>query len=209
MTMTRTLAALILALALPAAGAALAQDATQPAAEAPAAKKNDLSMGSVEGAAPADGVGQNYTRETFESWQLNCVKTQDGKNEPCQLYQLLKDKDGNSVAEVNLVALPEGGDAAAGATIITPLETLLTENLRLAIDGGKTKRYPFTFCAGIGCIARVGFTADEVAALKKGAKATLTIVPMAAPDKTVDLDVSLKGFTAGFDAVKDANAANK
>lgn len=209
MTMTRTLAALILALALPAAGAALAQDATQPAAEAPAAKKNDLSMGSAEGAAPADGVGQNYTRETFESWQLNCVKTQDGKNEPCQLYQLLKDKDGNSVAEVNLVALPEGGDAAAGATIITPLETLLTENLRLAIDGGKTKRYPFTFCAGIGCIARVGFTADEVAALKKGAKATLTIVPMAAPDKTVDLDVSLKGFTAGFDAVKDANAANK
>ena len=37
---------------------------------------------------------------------------------------------------------------------------------------------------------------------KKGAKATMTIVPVAAPDKKVPLDISLKGFTAGFDAVQ-------
>ncbi len=29
----------------------------------------------------------------------------------------------------------------------------------------------------------------------------MTIVPVAAPDQKVDLDISLKGFTAGFDAV--------
>lgn len=220
MNMTRTLAALALALALPVGHMALAQDTstTAPATDttAPAAdtagdktKANDLSMGSTEGDAPADGVGQNYTREAFDSWQLNCVKSADGKNEPCQLYQLLKDKDGNAVAEINLVALPDGGKAVAGATIITPLETLLTEQLRLTIDDGKAKLYPFTFCAGIGCIARVGFTGEEVDALKKGAKATMSIVPMAAPDKKVDLDVSLKGFTAGFDAVSAANLAPK
>ena len=53
----------------------------------------------------------------------------------------------------------------------------------------------------MGCVARVGFTAEEIAAFKAGGKATMTIVPAVAPDKTVALDMSLKGFTAGFDAV--------
>ena len=41
--------------------------------------------------------------------------------------------------------------------------------------------------------------------LKKGAKAQISLVPAVAPDKTVTLDVSLKGFTAGFKAVEEAN----
>jgi invasion protein IalB len=32
------------------------------------------------------------------------------------------------------------------------------------------------------------------------------VVPVAAPDQTVNVDISLKGFTAGFDAVAKANA---
>ena len=94
-----------------------------------------------------------------------------------------------------------------GATIITPLETLLTENLTIAVDGAKAMRYPFTFCAAIGCVARVGFVAAEVDGFKKGSKATVSIVPVAAPDKKVSVDISLEGFTAGFDAVTAANAA--
>jgi invasion protein IalB len=101
-----------------------------------------------------------------------------------------------------MFALPEGGQAAAGATVIAPLETLLTANMTLTIDGGKAKIYPFTFCANLGCIARIGFTAEEVAQFKKGAKAVMTIVPAAAPEQKVELDITLKGFTAGYDAVK-------
>ena len=134
------------------------------------------------------------------------MRTEDGKD-PCQLYQLLKDNKGNSVAEISLFGLPDGQKAAAGATIITPLETLLTENVRIKIDSGEPKVYPFTFCARIGCVARLGFTAEEVAELKKGNKAVLSIVPIAAPDQKVELPVSLKGFTAGYDAVKKANDA--
>jgi invasion protein IalB len=92
----------------------------------------------------------------------------------------------------------------AGATIVVPLETLLTEQLTIAVDGAQPKRYPFTWCAPLGCIARVGFTQAEIDGFKKGAKATITIVPFAAPDQPVNLDLSLKGFTAGFDAVSKA-----
>ena len=42
---------------------------------------------------------------------------------------------------------------------------------------------------------------EEVEQFKKGAKATVTVVPAAAPEASVSLDVSLKGFTAGYEAV--------
>lgn len=190
------------------ATAILAQESTTEApaadapAEAPAADANTLSMGTP----PADGIGSTYSKAAFELWEQRCVKTADG-NDPCQLYQLLKDAQGTSVAEINMFSLPEGGQAAAGATVIVPLETLLTAGLRFGIDTAEAKVYPFTFCAQIGCVARIGFTAEELAAFKKGAKGVLTIVPAVAPKNTVTVEVSLKGFTAGYDAVKASNDA--
>lgn len=211
--------------ALPFAPSAWAQDTatTPPATEAPATDPatpvnppeitadapaaDGLSMGAQD-ATPSvpltqetAAVNDTYLLKTIEAWELRCVKTADG-SDPCQLYQLLKDTDGNAVAEFSLFALPEGGQAAAGATVIAPLETLLTANLRIAIDGGEAKIYPFTFCASLGCVARVGFTAAEVGQFQKGAKAVMTIVPAGAPEQKVNLDISLKGFTAGYTEVK-------
>lgn len=180
---------------------AWAQDATPPADPAPiadAASDANLSMGAD--AAPADGVGSSYVAANFEQWEQRCIKTEDGAD-PCQLYQLLKDAQGNSVAEYSMFPLKDSGKAVAGATIVVPLETLLTENLTLAIDTGKAKIYPYSFCTKVGCVARVGFTAEELAQFRKGANAILTIVPVVAPTEKVTLTLSLKGFTAGFDAV--------
>ncbi len=180
---------------LPVSGiAVLAQETSEAPAEAPAAEAPAAE------APAADGPGTGYVRETFGAWELRCVRVAEGE-EPCQLYQLLKDGDGNAVAEIGMFDMPDGGEAAAGATIVAPLETLLNAGLRLAVDAKDPKIYPFTFCSEVGCVARVGFTAAEVAAFKAGAKATLTIVPAVAPDKTVVLEMSLSGFTAGYDAV--------
>jgi invasion protein IalB len=180
---------------------ALAQEA-EPAADA----AEDLSMGTEAGAAPAiltaetAQVGQGYLAANFDLWEQRCEKTADGKD-PCQLFQLLKDAEGNAVSEFSMFPLPAGGQAAAGATVVVPLETLLTAALTIAIDSAPAKVYPFTFCAQIGCVARVGFTAEEVEQFKKGAKATITVVPAAAPETKVNVDISLKGFTAGYEAV--------
>lgn len=181
-----------------------------PATDAPAtgdaAVPDGLSMGTeVGGAAAPDGPGSQYVAAKFDAWEQRCIKAEDG-SDPCQLYQLLKDGEGNSVAEISLFDLPAGSEAAAGATIIAPLETLLTENLTLQVDGGAAKVYPFTWCSQLGCVARVGFTAAEIDQFRKGAKGVITIVPVVAPDQKVALDISLKGFTAGFEAVKTANA---
>jgi invasion protein IalB len=218
MTRLTHMLALALCLGLTGGAGALAQESAAPAegtaadtgagtgTEAPAAPADpasDLSLGAVEGA--PDGVGTTYTQATFEAWEQRCIRTADG-SDPCQLYQLLKDANGNAVAEISMFGLPDGQPAAAGATIVVPLETLLTEQLMLAIDSAPAKRYPFSWCAAVGCFARVGFTAEEVDAFRRGAVATMTIVPVAAPDQKVVLEMSLQGFTAGFEAVTAANA---
>ena len=201
---------LLLALGLSVAlgGFAAAQETTAPEAApettAPAdGAPGDLSLGTE--AKAADGPGTTYTAATFDKWEQRCMRTEDG-SDPCQLYQLLQDGAGNNVAEVSLFALPAGQQAVAGATIVAPLETLLTEQLTIAVDGAQPKRYPFTWCAPLGCIARVGFTQAEIDGFKKGAKATISIVPAGAPNERVNLDLSLKGFTAGFDAVSKTPA---
>ncbi|NPD13627.1 invasion associated locus B family protein [Xinfangfangia sp. D13-10-4-6] len=203
-----SLLAFVVALGAPVA--AFAQDATAEAApeapastEAPAAPAVDLSMGSDVGGQAESSV---YTKATFEAWEQRCEKV-GLEADPCQLYQLLKDADGSPVAELAIFTLPEGapGPAVAGANFIAPLETLLTEGMQLTVDTGKPRAYPFTVCTQIGCVARIGFTAEEIAGFKKGATATFSISPFVAPDQKVNLPVSLKGFTAGYDAMHEAN----
>lgn len=178
-----------------------------PAAPAPAAPapNSDGSLSMGETVNPDTGPGTTYTQGTFGDWSQRCIRAPEGQKDRCELYQLLKDGDGNPVAEITVFGLPAGQQAAAGATMVTPLMTLLPQQITFQIDDGTAKRYPFTWCNQIGCYARVGFTADEVAALKRGKEASLSIVPVAAPDTTVDLRISLNGFTAGYDAVNAFN----
>jgi invasion protein IalB len=145
-------------------------------------------------------VGQLFEREKQGDWSIRCVRVEEGED-PCDLYQLLLDPDGNAVAEISIRPLADGGEAAAGANIVAPLETLLTAGLVLSVDGSAERRYPFSFCNEGGCISRVGLTAEEVEGFRRGNSAQLTLVPAVAPDETVDLTISLSGFTAGYEAV--------
>ena len=202
--MIATLRALAVTGLLAFPGAALAQSQDDGGADASADgnSASGLSMGTADG---EPQVGDTYGRSEHGDWQLRCVKTESGQD-PCQLYQLLADGEGNSVAEFSIFNLPEGQEAVAGATVVTPLETLLTAQLRIQVDAGQTRRYPYSFCSPAGCFARVGFTAGEVDAFKAGNAGKVLIVPAAAPDQTVQLTLSLTGFTAGWTALLEANA---
>lgn len=197
------LPAIILTLALSAT--AMAQTSEESAAPDDAgteqAEVPGLSMG-TEDVAP----GGPYVRDTFGDWELRCVRAGEDA-EICQLYQLMRDGEGNSVAEFNVFPLPEGQQAVAGANIVTPLETLLTASLRLAVDSGPAKRYPYSFCSQVGCFSRIGLTTEELAGFRAGAAATVTIVPAAAPNETVELTLSLSGFTAGYNALVEIENA--
>lgn len=174
--------------------------AAQESADGNPATGDSLAMGETT----ETQIGETYVVEEHGDWMIRCVRVGEGQD-PCQLYQLLNDAEGNAVAEMSMFPVEDGGPAVAGATIVTPLETLLTEQLRLSIDGSPQKIYPFNFCNQIGCYSRVGFTDEELQSFKQGTAAVLTIVPAAAPDQNVPLTISLTGFTAGFEGVVEAN----
>jgi len=182
--------------------ATTAQDAT-PAPETQPGSELTLGEQLVDGVV----VGTNYTRENYGDWQMRCVVTADGKD-PCQLYQLMKNGDGNPVAEFSIFELPANQAAVAGATVSTPLETLLTQQLTIAVDEQNSKRYPFSFCSANGCYARIGLTAEDLATYQHGNLAIVSIFRVVAPDTVVALRLSLAGFTKGFAAIVASNAAN-
>lgn len=188
-----TLSALaILALTAP----AFAQETNSE--DAPQSGTEQLDMGQ-----PVDQelkLGDRYSKEKFGDWDLACIKT-EAEVDPCSLLQILVDEAGNAVAEVSIFRISNGGQAVAGATVVVPLETLLPAQLTISVDASAGKRYGYTFCNPIGCVAQIGLTAEDVAAFKKGNGATVSLVPAPAPDQVVALKMSLNGFTAGYDIV--------
>ncbi len=183
----------------PADAPAGAGTTADPAGEAgtPAAPGGGLSVGQALGGGP-----EIYIREEHGDWEIRCLEAPEGQEDPCQMYQRLADQQGNPTADVNIFDLPDGNEIVAGATILTPLQTLLTAQVTLSIDGGEPRRYPFSFCDTAGCYARMGFTAEDVATLKRGSTATLVVVPALAPDQQAEMTMSLSGFTAGLGAVE-------
>ena len=210
--MPKTLSILSLAAAFGLAGAAMAQDAnteTEDAAAAAEAPATDTQAeGTESGATGAFATGTEvaqedppvYIREKFGDWSLRCFRNPEGED-PCQLYQLLTEEGGNPVAEFSVFRIEGQEPAVAGATAIVPLVTLLTEELKMSVDGGTAKSYPYRVCTEAGCVAQMGLTQADVDMFKRGATAQISLVPAQAPDQVVRIDVSLSGFTAGYEAV--------
>lgn len=161
-----------------------------------------LSVGETVPSGPQPG--QPFEKSVHDDWSVRCLLDQVGE-ERCTVYQLLRLTDGNPVAEISLFPVQSGGQAVAGANIVTPLETMLLEQLVLQVDDADAKRYPFHFCTRSGCVARVAFTALDIAAFERGAMANMTIRSLANPTEPVSIPVSLKGFTAAYDALLALN----
>lgn len=191
-----------------------AVDADADAAEAPAETApagparvpgGELSTGTAaapagQAAAPAQpGI---YVREEHGDFEVRCLQAPDGQEDPCQLFQRLSDAEGNPTADINFFDLPPGSELAGGATILTPLQTLLTAQVTISIDGGQPRRYPFAFCDQSGCYARLGFTEADLNQFRRGASARVVVVPALAPDQPAELTLSLSGITAGLAAIE-------
>lgn len=163
----------------------------------------------AEGTSEADAqpqdvqIGQTYIREAISDWNIRCIRGEGARAEDtCQLYQLLVDASENPISEFTLLPAPEESDVAALITVITPLETVLTEGLILAIDDVALPPRPFIWCNQTGCFSRFGVSQEEVESMKRGAVATVSIVALAAPQRRIEVTASLRGFTAAFDKLR-------
>tara|TARA_B100000963_G_scaffold324634_1_gene310303 strand:+ start:152 stop:754 length:603 start_codon:yes stop_codon:yes gene_type:complete len=138
-----------------------------------------------------------YIKERFKNWKLKCVKPMNS-TERCEANQIIYNKNEQPVAEISIYKLPKNQVAAAAATIIVPLETVLSDGLILKIEGFEAKKYHFKFCNSLGCYSQIGLTEDEVEKLKKKEKATIFLKHIASGDQQIVIPMSLAGFTKTF-----------
>ena len=141
-----------------------------------------------------------YIKERFENWTLKCIKPVNSI-ERCEANQIIFNQKQQPVAEISIIKLPKGQVAAAAATIIVPLETILSEGLVLAIQELEPKKYQFKFCNSLGCYSQIGLTDNEVEALKKRKKASIFLKHISSGDQQIVIPMSLDGFTKTFSNV--------
>ena len=138
-----------------------------------------------------------YIKERFKNWTLKCIKPVNSI-ERCEANQIIFNQKKQPVAEISIIKLPKGQVAAAAATIIVPLETILSEGLVLAIQELEPKKYQFKFCNSLGCYSQIGLTDDEVEALKRKEKASIFLKHISSGDQQIVIPMSLDGFTKIF-----------
>lgn len=211
------LTAAVLSLAAPATAqdttAEPAADAEQPAAEAETPAATDAAADEAESTGESDAEApeaadtatppnqpevMEVVRDTFGDWEVRCSPEGD----ECFLYQLAVDSESNPVAEFSVLKLPAGNEAVAGATVVSPLGTLLPEGVRIQIDSGEARQYPFAWCSQVGCFSRFALAQTSIDAMKRGRAGKVTLVSVGAPDQPVVLDLSLSGFTAAYDSLE-------
>jgi len=143
---------------------------------------------------------QPYIKETNKDWNLKCIAPQNS-TERCEANQLIVNDKKQPVAEISIFKLSDNQVAEAAATIIVPLETILSEGLILAIQDLEPKKYQFKFCNSLGCYSQIGLTKEEVEALKNKEKASIYLKHISSGDQQVIIPISLAGFMKTFSKV--------
>ena len=98
-----------------------------------------------------------------------------------------------------LVKGKQNGKPVTMMRVMAPIGVYLPTGIALEIDGKAVGRVPFTRCLPQTCVAFAEASPPTLAKLKKGSKANFIIYE--APGLGISLRLSLKGFTAGLEAL--------
>lgn len=152
----------------------------------------------VSAAAP----GMELNGKTFNDWTMRCSEATNQQTQAkvtvCEATQRIVNAEGTPVMEV-VVTIPPNQSEAVGV-IIAPLGVVLPAGIAVSIDGNAMGKLPYLRCVNQGCLGQFVFTADQLAAWKRGVKAEVTVVR--GNGQEVKLPLSLSGFTAATDALR-------
>lgn len=155
--------------------------------------------------------GEPYVADIFRDWQVRCIRAeQDATPDRCEMFQLLEEENGNPVAEFRIAAaLVDDGETVANATILTPLDTLLSPGLQVRVDDAEPAVVPFAFCRPIGCFVQLSLTAENISQFENGADTQVVLFALVRDEigqmggSPVPTSASLRGFTAAFASVQE------
>jgi invasion protein IalB len=150
---------------------AMAQDAEQPAAAAPAP--------AAEGSVPQP------------DWEKICGTVKE--QEECHIGRKRLAATGQPLAQFLII---ERGDKKLVQIAVPPV-ALIQPGVQIKIDDGEATGVKYVVCTPGECLALGEITADFIAKLKQGG--TMVISMLNPQGKPVNFDMSLAGFTAIYD----------
>ncbi len=147
---------------------------------------------------------------THGDWVLQCEDEPEEKvagatpdkphERACGMVQTARNEERKNIALTLVLMLTEQqGKQATMMRVMAPIGVFLPTGVALEIDGAAVGRVPFTRCLPQVCIAFAEASPQTLEKLKKGDKANFIIYE--APGLGINLKLSLKGFTAGLDAL--------
>jgi invasion protein IalB len=161
-------------------GAARAQDAPAPAAEAPAAA-----------AAPAAPAQPAASAVAQPDWEKICGTIKD--QQECHVSRKRLAATGQPLAQFMII---ERGDKKLIQIAVPPV-VLIQPGVQLKIDTNQPTGVKYVVCTPGECLALGEINTEFVAGLKRGKSMTVTMLnPQGKP---VNFDISLAGFTASYD----------
>ncbi|MBZ9733246.1 MULTISPECIES: invasion associated locus B family protein [unclassified Mesorhizobium] len=174
--LSRTLAKVVLAVALLGVGVAVGAPASP----------ND--------AKPPSGT----VKSTHGAWSIICDTPAGATSEQCVMMQNVVAEDRPEMG-LSVVVLRTADNKAEILRVLAPLGVLLPNGLGLNVDGKDIGRAYFVRCFQDGCYAEVILEKPLLDTLKSGTSATFIVFQT--PEEGIGIPVDLKGFADGFAAL--------
>jgi invasion protein IalB len=146
--------------------------------------------------------------ETYRDWVVRCVTPAaavEGQTASpvriCEMTQELRQQDsGQRVLALSVIRSADDANTAS-LTLVSPFGLLLSAGIQIEVSEAALLDMAFRTCLPAGCIALSDLTADQISVLAAGETATVILTDT--NGQTLRLDVSLAGFTAAWNRLKD------
>jgi len=135
--------------------------------------------------------------QQIQDWTVRCEQTESaGQN--CLIFQTLADQDNDRPVLQISVGYPNPG-AGPAAMLIVPLGVALEPGMEIQVDEDPAFRVPFNHCNRMGCVVGFPLGPELIEAFKRGSTTRVTVSDLTG--QPISLEVSLLGFTAGFNEI--------
>ncbi len=144
--------------------------------------------------APEDG-------QKFKDWSARCETPKGLDREQCYIFQrLVTKKDEKLLPVLHVLVGYITADGNPGLFATVPLGVSLPQGLQIKVDKYEPVAFGYSHCNNQGCLGALALSDDLIAKMKAGRQAIITF--HAGSQQPVSVGVSLRGFTAGFNALR-------
>lgn len=148
--------------------------------------------------ATAPASAQLAEGQVFGDWVVHCATPPGATHHVCSLNQGVFSKEPRRKL-LNVAVAFVGKNRTPSAFFLVPLRVYLPAGLTLSVPGAQVARIVYDICLPQGCRAPVALTKELIAAMKRAGRGEITV--QNERRKPVKLPLSLKGFTAGYEAL--------